>query len=61
MEKHIAEYNHLPGIPSADEMKKAGGVDIGAMQIKMMEKIEELSLYIIQLEKKVETMQSGHQ
>jgi len=60
MEQHINKHNHLPGIPSATEIEKAGGIDIGAMQIKMMEKIEELSLYIIQLEKKMEMIESAH-
>jgi|GEM_PF-2024308 len=61
MAKHIAQYNHLPGVPSADEMEQTGGVDIGTMQIKMMEKIEELSLYIIQLEKKIEKLEAANQ
>ncbi len=60
MEQHINECNHLPGMPSAAEMEQTGGIDVGAMQIKMMEKIEELSLYIIQLEKKIEMIESAH-
>lgn len=40
---------HLPGLPSASEMEKAGGVEVGTMQVKMLEKIEELTLYVIQL------------
>lgn len=59
MEQHIIKHNHLPGIPSADEIEKTGGIDVGSMQIKMMEKIEELSLYIIQLEKKIEKIESA--
>ena len=38
----------MPGIPSAAEVKEEG-IQVGDMQKKMMEKIEELSLYIIQL------------
>jgi len=60
MEQHINKHNHLPGIPSAEEIEQAGGIDIGLMQTKMMEKIEELSLYIIQLEKKIEKIESAH-
>src|SRR5688572_1641154 len=59
MEQHINQFNHLPGMPSADEMEQSGGIDIGTMQTKMMEKIEELSLYIIQLEKKIEKIESA--
>ena len=40
---------HLPGLPSASEMEKSGGVEVGTMQVKLLEKIEELTLYVIQL------------
>lgn len=40
---------HLPGLPSASEMEVAGGVELGNMQVKMLEKIEELTLYVIHL------------
>ncbi len=59
MAQHISQFNHLPGVPSAEEIKQTGGIDIGTMQIKMMEKIEELSLYVIQLEKKIEKLESA--
>ncbi|HQU99852.1 MAG TPA: hypothetical protein PLO59_01775, partial [Bacteroidia bacterium] len=61
MEQHINQYKHLPGIPSAAQMESNGGFDVGVMQTKMMEKIEELSLYIIQLEKKIEKLEATHQ
>jgi hypothetical protein len=47
LEKHIAQHQHLPGIPSANEIKDEG-VMVGEMQRLMMEKIEELTLYIIE-------------
>lgn len=50
VEKHIAENGHLPGIAPAAEIEK-NGLDLGAMQTKAMEKIEELTLYLIQLKK----------
>jgi len=37
---------HLPGIPSADEVKK-NGVSIGDMQAKLLQKVEELTLHVI--------------
>ncbi len=49
--QYINEKKHLPGIPSAEEMQ--GGQDLGEIQRRMMEKIEELALYIIQLEKRI--------
>ncbi|HFK5555095.1 hypothetical protein HZQ19_15625 [Elizabethkingia anophelis] len=52
VEKHIKEKKHLPEIASAVEMQK-DGVNIGDFQIKLLQKIEELTLYQIQLNKEV--------
>ena len=46
----IEENNHLPGIPKASEIEK-NGLKLGEMQRLMLEKIEELTLYIIELKK----------
>ena len=50
LEASINANKHLPGIPSATEVKN-GGIMLGEMQTKQMEKIEELTLYMIQLNK----------
>ncbi|MFT3920001.1 hypothetical protein [Cloacibacterium sp.] len=50
VEKHIKEKKHLPEIASAKEMEKEG-VNVGEFQIKLLQKIEELTLYSIQLNK----------
>lgn len=55
VEKSIIENKHLPGIPSAAEVASEG-IALGEMQKKMMEKIEELTLYLIQLKKDNETL-----
>lgn len=47
-EKHIKEKGHLPGIPSAVEVK-ANGIDLGEMNAKLLQKIEELTLQVIEL------------
>lgn len=52
VETYISQNGHLPGIPSEKEILKSG-INMKAMNIKMMEKIEELTLYIIELEKKI--------
>lgn len=49
-EKHIKEKGHLPGIPSAAEVK-ANGIDLGEMNAKLLQKIEELTLHMIELTK----------
>ena len=50
VEKHIKEKKHLPEIASAKEMEKEG-VNIGEFQIKLLQKIEELTLYTIEQNK----------
>jgi hypothetical protein len=47
VEKHIKEKKHLPEIASAKEMEKEG-VNVGEFQIKLLQKIEELTLYTIE-------------
>lgn len=53
LEKFIQENNHLPDVPSADEVEKHG-LDIGENQAILLKKIEELTLYIIDFNKKAE-------
>ncbi len=54
VELYIKQNKHLPNIPSADEMVKEGN-DLGRTDAKLLEKIEELTLYIIELKKEVNT------
>ena len=57
VEDFIKKNNHLPGIPSAKEVE-SNGVNVGEMQKLQMEKIEELTLYIIELKKEIEKLKS---
>ncbi|WP_172284660.1 cell wall anchor protein [Chryseobacterium sp. LAM-KRS1] len=50
VEKHISEKGHLPNIPSAGEVEK-NGINLGEMDAKLLEKIEELTLYSIEQNK----------
>lgn len=52
---YIKANKHLPGIPSAKEVEK-DGIAVGDMQKRMMEKIEELTLYVIQLQQEIEAL-----
>ena len=58
MSTFIKSRGHLPGVPSAAEVVR-DGVDVGAMQAKLLEKVEELTLYIIKLEEKVEMLEQN--
>lgn len=55
VEKFILQNKHLPNIPSAAEIKK-NGLHLGDTQKRMMEKIEELTLYIIQQQKEIDAL-----
>lgn len=58
LEKFINKNKHLPGIPSAMEIEHEKGYEIGDMQKKLMEKLEEQALYIISLQKQVDELRS---
>lgn len=55
-EQFIKANKHLPEIPSASEVEK-DGINLGEMNAKLLRKIEELTLYMIELNKKVEIQQ----
>lgn len=51
LEMNIRQNKHLPNIPSAAEVTAENGFDLGDMNKRLLEKVEELTLYIIQLKK----------
>lgn len=53
VEKFIAENKHLPDVPTTEEIKKEG-MDVGDNQALLLKKIEELTLYMIEQNKKLE-------
>lgn len=58
VEVHIKEKGHLKEIPSAEEVAE-NGVNLGEMDAKLLQKIEELTLYIIQQEKQLQAQQAA--
>lgn len=56
VEKHIEEKGHLPNIPSTSEVEK-DGINLGEMDAKLLEKIEELTLYSIEQNKQIKRLQ----
>ncbi|MET6996454.1 hypothetical protein [Chitinophaga defluvii] len=56
LEMYILQHRHLPGIAPAAQMQKEG-VDLGEHQTQLLQKIEELTLHLIQLDKKVTAQQ----
>jgi hypothetical protein len=56
LEKFIKKNNHLPNIPTAEEVVKTG-IDLAQMDAKLLEKIEELTLHTIEINKKNEALE----
>jgi len=55
VENHIQQKGHLKDIPSAKEVKE-NGIFLGEMDAKLLQKIEELTLYTIQQQKEIEEL-----
>ncbi|TAM97332.1 MAG: hypothetical protein EPN39_11545 [Chitinophagaceae bacterium] len=53
----IKANHHLPDIPSAKEIK-SNGLDLGSMEKKQMQKIEELTLYLINAKKEIDEVKT---
>ncbi len=55
LKKYISENKHLPNIPAAAEVEKTG-IQLGDMTKRLMEKVEELTLYILQLQEQIDEL-----
>ena len=58
LEKFISQNKHLPDVPSAEVVKK-DGINLGEMNALLLKKVEELTLYILNQEKKIEALQKA--
>ena len=57
LNEFVKQKQHLPEIPSAAEMQEKG-VNINELQIQLLQKVEELTLYIIQQEQRIQELES---
>ncbi|MEL6655852.1 MAG: hypothetical protein AAFR36_05365 [Bacteroidota bacterium] len=57
-EAFIQENRHLPGLPSAAEMEQRDGVALGETQLLLLEKVEELTLIIIEQQKEIDALKA---
>ena len=60
LQAFINKYGHLPNIPSAQEVEKSNQ-DLGLIQLKLLEKIEELTLYVIELKKENDVLKKSEE
>ena len=57
VERYIREKKHLPGVPSAETVAEQG-LSLGEMNAVLLKKVEELTLYVIDLKKEVEALKA---
>ena len=60
LSRFIKINKHLPNIPTAAEVEK-NGIELGAMNAKLLEKIEELHLYILQQQKEIQVQNKSNE
>jgi hypothetical protein len=58
IETFVKANKHLPGVPSATEVEKEG-VSLGEMNKVLLQKVEELTLHLIELEKKINQLENN--
>jgi hypothetical protein len=59
LKQYINNNGHLPNVPSAEEFGERGEMNLGEMDNLLLEKVEELTLYILQLEERIAELESG--
>ncbi len=57
VEADVGQHRHLPEVPAAAEVEREG-VDQGELNRVLMQKVEELTLYIIDLQKQIEELKN---
>jgi hypothetical protein len=60
VEAFVNQNKHLPNVPSADEMAETG-IDVAKVDAKLMEKIEELTLYMIEMKKEIKSLKAENE
>jgi len=55
LEQYIKQNKHLPNVRTQDEISK-DGMDVYEMNAVLLKKVEELKLYVIELEKRINDM-----
>lgn len=58
LDAYIQAHKHLPGIPAESTVKREG-IDLAEMNVKLLEKVEELTLYVIELKKELDALKNS--
>jgi len=59
LESYVTTKKHLPNMPTAEQVKEEG-LDLGEINRLLVEKVEELTLYIIALNKRMEQLEADN-
>jgi hypothetical protein len=59
LDQYIQKNKHLPDVPSAEEVK-TNGVSVGEMNLILLKKVEELTLHLIEANKRIENLEKQH-
>ena len=59
LKEYIQKNKHLPGIKSETEYKQEGEIKLTELNLKLLEKIEELTLYIIEINEELEKLKAS--
>lgn len=57
IQAHIQKHGHLEGIPSTQQVLKQG-IDLGEISTLLLQKVEELTLHLIQKDKEVKSLEA---
>ena len=58
VERYVKEHGHLPGVPSAADVEEKG-IGLGEMNAILLQKIEEMTLHLIEMEKRMQEMEKS--
>jgi hypothetical protein len=58
LQNYLNLNHHLPGIASAQDMESSDGIALGKMNSQLLQKVEELTLYVLQQQKEIEELKA---
>ena len=58
VERYVKEHGHLPGVPSVADVEE-NGIGLGEMNAILLQKIEEMTLHLIEMEKRMQEMEKN--
>lgn len=58
LREYVTTHHHLPNIKSEKEYDTAGSIDLGELNTQLLEKVEELTLYILQIEDRLKKLEN---